>query len=81
MEDNDDIREYISASLEDYRVILAKNGKEGWEKTQKEIPDVVISDVIMPVMDGFELCRLIKKRYAYQSHSSYIIDSKGFYSR
>jgi len=61
VEDNDDIREYISASLEDYRVILAKNGKEGWEKTQKEIPDVVISDVMMPVMDGFELCRLIKK--------------------
>ena len=47
--------------LEHYRVILAKNGKEGWEKTQKEIPDVVISDVMMPVMDGFELCRLIKK--------------------
>lgn len=61
VEDNDDIREYISASLEHYRVILAKNGKEGWEKTQKEIPDVVISDVMMPVMDGFELCRLIKK--------------------
>lgn len=61
VEDNDDIREYISASLGHYRVILAKNGKEGWEKTQKEIPDVVISDVMMPVMDGFELCRLIKK--------------------
>lgn len=61
VEDNDDIREYISASLEHYRVILAKNGKEGWEKMQKEIPDVVISDVMMPVMDGFELCRLIKK--------------------
>lgn len=61
VEDNNDIREYISTSLEHYRVILAKDGKEGWEKTQTEIPDVVVSDVMMPIMDGFELCRMIKK--------------------
>jgi two-component system cell cycle sensor histidine kinase/response regulator CckA len=48
--------------LEDqgYRVELASNGREGLEKAQSLIPDLIISDVLMPEMDGFALCQAIK---------------------
>ena len=62
VEDNDDIREYIASSFSNnYRVITATNGKEGLEQAQKHIPDIIISDIMMPVMDGIELCKLIKE--------------------
>ena len=61
VEDNDDIREYIRSSFADtYEVITAKDGKEGWELAQAHIPNIIVSDVMMPVMDGIELCRLVK---------------------
>lgn len=62
VEDNDDIREYIVTSFSNhYRMITATNGKEGLEQAQKYIPDIIISDIMMPVMDGIELCKLIKE--------------------
>lgn len=61
VEDNDDIREYIATSFSNqYRVITAINGKEGLEQAQKHIPDIIISDIMMPVMDGIELCKQVK---------------------
>jgi signal transduction histidine kinase/DNA-binding response OmpR family regulator len=61
VEDNPDIRRYISESLEDmYQVIEAVNGDSGLIKTKKNIPDLVITDLIMPKTDGIELCREIK---------------------
>lgn len=61
VEDEEDIREYIADSLADsYEVMVAGNGKQGLETALASIPDVIISDVIMPFMDGFELCREIK---------------------
>ncbi len=44
-----------------YRVISAKNGMEALELITKELPDIIISDILMPVMDGFELCRKCKE--------------------
>ena len=68
VEDNDDIREYIVASLVPiYKVVTAINGKEGIETAQKQIPDIIISDIMMPEMDGIELCRQIKGDQ-YTSH-------------
>ena len=62
VEDNEDIRDYISTSLKDmYRIITADNGKEGTETALKDIPDIIVSDIMMPVMDGIELCRRIKQ--------------------
>lgn len=61
VEDNDDIRDYIAVSFRNYRVVTATNGQEGWEKAQTDIPDIIVSDIMMPVMDGIELCRLVKK--------------------
>lgn len=62
VEDNDDIREYIATSFSNnYHIMTATNGKEGIEQALKYIPDIIISDIMMPVMDGIELCKLIKE--------------------
>lgn len=62
VDDNEDFRIFMRYSLElQYRVKLAVNGQEAWEMMQEELPDLVISDVMMPQMDGNELCRLIKQ--------------------
>ena len=61
VDDNEDFRLFMQHSLElQYRVEVASNGEEAWRKIQEKHPDLVISDVMMPVMDGNELCRLIK---------------------
>lgn len=61
VEDNDDIREYIQQALaEEFDVVTAKNGLEGLHAVQRENPDMIISDIMMPEMDGIELCRAVK---------------------
>ncbi len=61
VEDNDDLRAYIRTVFEDsYQVIEAVDGQEGIEKALAFIPDIVISDLMMPRMDGFEFCKRIK---------------------
>lgn len=61
IDDNEEIREFIRDQLQaDFHVILAGSGEEGYELALEEKPDVIISDVMMPGMDGIELCRRIK---------------------
>ncbi len=61
VEDNNDIREYITTSFADeYDTIEAADGKEGLGKALDRIPDIIISDVMMPRMDGNEMCRILK---------------------
>ena len=61
VEDNTDIRNYITDILEkDYLIIRAENGYQGLELVIKELPDCVITDVMMDGMDGIELCKKIK---------------------
>ncbi|MEZ4897134.1 MAG: hybrid sensor histidine kinase/response regulator transcription factor [Saprospiraceae bacterium] len=61
IEDHPDVQTYIASILSsDYRIITAKHGKEGMDKAIEWIPDVIISDVMMPFMDGFELTEKLK---------------------
>ncbi|RZM27242.1 MAG: response regulator [Pedobacter sp.] len=61
VEDNYEVREFIIQSLRPfYQVLEAENGKEGVEIAIEKIPDIIVSDVMMPVMDGLELCRTLK---------------------
>lgn len=61
VEDNEDVREYIySCLLHKFKVITAVNGREGLEMAVESIPDIIISDVMMPEKDGFTLCDEIK---------------------
>ncbi|MBN2262333.1 MAG: response regulator, partial [Prolixibacteraceae bacterium] len=64
VEDNDDLRKFMKVPLSgQFKVSSAVDGKKAWEYIQKEMPDMVVSDVMMPNMDGFELCRLMKSTY------------------
>ena len=61
VDDNADIRELLKTILQDmYRVTLADNGEMGLKKAKMLVPDLIVSDVMMPVMDGLEMCRMIK---------------------
>jgi len=60
-EDNDDLRFYLKDNLlEHYQIHEASNGEEALKKIQKIVPDLIISDIMMPGMDGIELCRRVK---------------------
>lgn len=60
-DDNDDIRAYIASLLDDrYNIIFAADGREGLEKAVRSVPDLIVCDVMMPVMDGLEMCRRVK---------------------
>ncbi|MGQ7947282.1 hybrid sensor histidine kinase/response regulator transcription factor [Flavobacterium sp. WC2509] len=61
VEDNDEVRDFIRQSLENqYHVHVSENGLEGWKNATQHLPDLIISDVMMPVMDGLELCKKLK---------------------
>jgi YesN/AraC family two-component response regulator len=63
VEDNADRRHYIRKSFSDqYQIIEAGNGKEGIKKAEQFIPDLIISDVMMPEMDGYKFCEQIKTK-------------------
>lgn len=61
VEDNADVVQYLRICLEaHYRLEFAYNGQAGLEKALKSVPDIILSDVVMPGMDGFELCNTLK---------------------
>lgn len=61
IDDNQDIRDYVRSVLQEkYNVIEAANGQEGVQQAMKYVPDAIICDVMMPVMDGMECCRRLK---------------------
>jgi signal transduction histidine kinase/DNA-binding response OmpR family regulator len=62
VEDDDELRIFIKKELQkEYDLLLAKNGDEGLRMAFFDIPDLILSDVMMPKMDGFELCKTIKE--------------------
>jgi ligand-binding sensor domain-containing protein/signal transduction histidine kinase/DNA-binding response OmpR family regulator len=60
-DDNAELRAFLKESLEhQYKILEAADGKEAMEKTMEHFPDLIISDIMMPVMDGIAYCRLAK---------------------
>ena len=77
-EDNNEIRQWLANELaSDYRVIQAENGKEAYHLALSEHPDILVSDVIMPVMDGFELCEKIRKNPNVSSLPIILLTARG----
>ncbi len=61
VEDNDDIRQYIADTFcEDFRILQAKNGESGLQMAEEHIPDIIVSDIMMPKMNGIEMTRHLK---------------------
>jgi DNA-binding response OmpR family regulator len=65
VEDNDDVRAYIRSCIpQEYQVIEARDGKQGLEMALEWVPDLVLTDLMMPIMDGIELTARLKKEEA-----------------
>ena len=64
VDDEPDILEFLRYNLEKegYEVVTANNGEEGISKAEQEKPDLIILDIMMPIMDGVEVCRQLRSR-------------------
>ncbi|MGD1848838.1 MAG: ATP-binding protein [Salibacteraceae bacterium] len=62
VEDNPEMIRFLKEQLgEDHQILTASNGREGWEVAREQIPDLVLTDVMMPELNGLELCKIIKE--------------------
>lgn len=62
VEDNDEIRQLLRNYIgSDYKIVESADGREGWETAIELLPDLIICDVMMPIMDGLELTKKLKK--------------------
>jgi signal transduction histidine kinase/DNA-binding response OmpR family regulator len=77
VEDNMELREYLKFELKSlYKVLEAPNGKNGLEIARKNRPDVIIADVMMPEMDGFQMTRLLKSEKSTMNIPIVILTAK-----
>ena len=69
IEDNDDIRNNTAEILElsNYKVTTAENGKKGLEKALEQHPDLIICDIMMPVLDGYGVLHAIHKNDTFKN--------------
>ena len=70
VEDNNEIRHYLSSGLAElFNTLEAGNGEEALEKLKENEVDIIVTDVMMPVMDGIKLWQECEAEYPYLSHS------------
>lgn len=79
VEDNDELREFIRQTLQGVfkKVYTASDGVQGVAVTKEKLPDIVVSDVMMPQMDGFEMCRRIKEDIATSHIPVVLLTARG----
>lgn len=81
VEDNAELRDFLVSELSiTYQVLSAPNGEIGWQLAQSELPDIVISDLMMPKLDGYELTRLIKNHPDTDHIAVVILTAKAAYT-
>ncbi|MFK7848376.1 MAG: two-component regulator propeller domain-containing protein [Rhodothermales bacterium] len=76
VEDNDDLRDYLKTHLADYRIVEAENGEQGLQSALNILPDLVISDVMMPIMDGIALCKALRNNEKTQDIPVILLTAK-----
>ncbi|MBK8623962.1 MAG: response regulator [Saprospiraceae bacterium] len=69
VEDNADVVAYTASCLHDYRLAVGKDGQEGLDIARELIPDLIITDVMMPFMDGFEMTRNLRLDEAHEPYT------------
>lgn len=73
VEDNEELLTFLSDNLkDDFKIYKAYNGEVGYERAREIVPDLIITDIMMPIMDGIQLCRKIKN-FEYTNHIPVII--------
>ncbi len=78
VEDNPDVQEYLVAILQDhYRIDLASNGREGLKKAVEAIPDIILTDVMMPAMDGFQMLEHLRKDHRTDHIPVVVLTARG----
>ncbi|WP_158285106.1 hybrid sensor histidine kinase/response regulator transcription factor [Arenibacter aquaticus] len=79
VEDNDELRMYLKHILKDYyNVYTANNGLEGIDLIKEEIPDLVVSDIVMPEISGLDLCRQLKENFETSHIPIILLTAKAF---
>ena len=79
VEDEADVSKALEIRLNatGYQPVIAVDGEEGWNKAQSEKPDLIILDVILPKLDGYGLCNLIKKDAKTKNTPVIMLTAKG----
>ena len=79
VEDNPDILDLLKDRLEfeKYAVLTATNGQDGLEKARKEKPDLIILDLMLPLIDGYKVCGLLKADTRYNKIPIIILTARG----
>ena len=77
VEDNIDMRKYLESILKSqYNILFAKDGKQGFEITKNEKPDLILADIMMPILDGYEMTSLIKSFEEYKGIPIILLTAK-----
>ena len=68
IEDNPDFRDLLSYSLKaaGYTLLTAATGKEGLDTARREQPDIILTDLMLPLMNGYEICSMLKQDVRYR---------------
>ena len=79
IDDHDSVLKLLEAVLKvrNYDVCYASSGAEGLEKAQKELPDLVLLDIMMPGMDGFKVCQALKQSEATKEIPVVFLTARG----